>query len=744
MLIEAILREAGIDLDLSVERDVLEIRHRFEHEGLSFLTITLPTLSDSLERGIECGRFSCPTSFARRRHGRLPHFLGGFFNRVFDKDGVLLDKADTNAIYYIRQVCRFFKKMRLACTDDRNRSAEENFIKIEEELAHARSDILREDIVLDRVSGVIWSQVFPEIDPMALVPRHGPGATSDRLSPNKRYGLSYWYDRFEATFPSDLHAFANYGRAWEHSGLGSSDSKGLNFLSVSEELPVRVVFVPKTQTSPRVIAIEPSSMQYVQQALLAYTVEKLESCKLTKSSIRFSDQTVNQELARKASIDRTLATLDLKDASDRVSNDLVRRIFKTSGILPYLEDARSLHATLPSGKNIVLNKYASMGSAMCFPVEAMCFYTLIQSAMHKQDKRHPTTKSIIAYSKDIDIFGDDIIVPECYTDAVIYELESYSLRVNSNKSFRFSLFRESCGGDFYSGIPVKPVYARELLPERRCDWTPSMVISWTAKANEFYLAGLWQVSQCIREMVEWATGEKIPITSINRGSGLFFVSVFQTRNLRYNPRLCGWEQKRLVFSPRSVSDDTSFHPEANLNKWALTRASRFSHKEHSSCQIAPSLNRGSFSLSFALQVCGTASPLGGAGSEIHTMKVSRKMTSPTCDVLLRSNVLSTNLKVKRNGGPLMNLNLNYSAWFGVVGRYQVISGHLCALTQRKRLLTVRKVEMPSLAHSPSFRQLTESFTKRHSPDREVNLLDFESSVKRGDFKSKRRWITLIT
>jgi hypothetical protein len=65
MLVQAMLDQLAMDLDLSVERDKQRIACRCEHEGLSFLTITLPLLSDALERGLEAGTFTCPTQFSR-------------------------------------------------------------------------------------------------------------------------------------------------------------------------------------------------------------------------------------------------------------------------------------------------------------------------------------------------------------------------------------------------------------------------------------------------------------------------------------------------------------------------------------------------------------------------------------------------------------------------------------------------------------------------------------------------------
>jgi len=569
MLVEAVLRQAELDLDLSVERDIATLRRRCKHEGLSFLTITLPSLSDSLERGLEEGRFSCPTSFSR--HGRLPRFLGGFFKRVFTVDGKLLDDICPDTVYFIRQICRFFKKLKIECSDSRNRAAIQHFVDVEGDLRAMTSQVERKDEFLDKISGIIWSQVFPEIDPITLICHHGPGATAERFALNQRNRIYRWNQRSEHTFPSDLHCYPNYGLAAQASGIwkGSNAPENLDYLRIKDELPVRVVFVPKTQTSPRVIAIEPSHMQFKQQSVKDYVYTILEAHALTKHSIRFVRQDVNQQLAYSSSIDRRLATLDLKDASDRVHLHLVQRIFKNSGLLPYLEDARSLHATLPDGRNIVLFKYASMGSALCFPVEAMVFYTLVQSAMHQLDGKRPTSSSIKAYSRMIDIYGDDIIVPVEYADVVVNYLESYALKVNVNKSFRNSHFRESCGADYYNGTAVNPVYARTVPSDDSRHWGPEDVMSWTATADLFYLRGKWVVAQAIRDLICRVVRRTIPKTRI-LGSGLAFLSFLYSTDLRYDRDLHTWKQKRLHYDPIKRKDSIDGDELACLNKWGFS------------------------------------------------------------------------------------------------------------------------------------------------------------------------------
>ncbi len=713
MLVEASLRQAELDLDLSVERDVATLRRRCEHEGLPFLTVTLPTLSDALERGLECGLFSCPSSFAR--HGRLPRFLGGFFNRVFNLDGGLREDACPLAVKVIRQVCRFFKKLKVGCSEAINRKAAQHFLDVEGELRMLTPQVEREDYLLDKISGIIWSQVFPEIDPLDLVCHHGPGNTAEKLLLNERWLIRSWNARQEYLYPSDLHCFPNYGIAAQVSGLGIQGTyvNGPKILELKDESPVRVVFVPKTATTPRVIAIEPSHVQYVQQSVKDYVYKVLEAHALTKRSIRFTRQDVNQELARKGSIDKRTTTLDLKDASDRVHLHLVQRIFKTSGLLEYLEDARSLHAILPYGQNVVLHKYASMGSALCFPVEAMVFYTLVQCAMHMLDGIRPSSRSIERYSKSISIYGDDIIVPVEYTDVVVRYLESYALKVNVGKSFSKGNFRESCGADYFKGVAVNPVYARQIPHDNAHEWGPEHVMSWTATADLFYRRGEWIVAQAIREMVQRVVRRPIPKTT-KVGSGVAFFSYFLTTDLRYDGDLQCWKQKRLHYDPVKRKDSIDGNELACLNFWGYSSYAQTisgssgnrdsSRPRHSFAGMLEDLSRPGFSRSLGID-CDSSwgkavSPRVGEGvSDLQGLDDSEERVLRAIPDLGSADIASH---------PTM-------------GAYErvAISEHLVD----NYLTDVQSDPLKYL-------------------DGDTRGLDFATSTKRGCFKSKSRWTSL--
>jgi hypothetical protein len=711
-LVQAILRQLSLDLDLSVERDLQRIADRCEHEGLSFLTITLPQLSDALERGLEAGTFTCPSNFAR--HGSLPRFMGGFFKRVFNKDGKLHTEPCPYTIAGIRQVCRFFKKLKLECSPKRNAEAIRHFGDVEGELRQMTSQVERKDNILDKISGILWSQVFPEPSYLDFVCHHGPGVTADRYLSNERYRIRKWNTRSELTFPSDLHCFPNYGVAAEAGGKRESDvcAEGLDYLDIRDELPVRVVFVPKTQTSPRVIAIEPSHMQYMQQSIKDYVYTILENHPLTRHSIRFTRQDVNQRLAYQASKDRRLATLDLKDASDRVHLHLVQRIFKTSGLLEYLEDARSLHAELPNGTNMVLFKYASMGSALCFPVEAMVFYTLIQSAMHILDGRRPSSRSIRRYGKSIDIYGDDIIVPVEYADFVVNYLESYALKVNVNKSFKASAFRESCGADFYAGVPVNPVYARMVPHDDLRRWEADTVMSWNATADLFYQRGQWIVAQEIRDLLHRVVKRTIP-RARKPGSGLFHLSFLFDTHCHYDSELHNWKQKRIVFSPVKRKDRIDGDEIACLNKWGIT-----THRRRS---LGDRGTHGSFTRKPSWVYVGGSSVQSIRDNSARLGSKRPEVDASVCDSRVCG--LQDRLSVHRNS-----------------------SGELSDLVEDSNTVCAAGTDEGIPPSTGSFGSFVEEWWPApldHLTDDQVEL-DFLTSTKRGGFKSKRRWVSLTS
>jgi hypothetical protein len=472
-------------------RDLETIKSRVENQGESFLTITLPNFSRDFERSLANGFVdpSCFRSF--KKHGLIPAFLRGIIGQIFDyKTGRIYDEENcTNwsdfptLVEAVRQICCTFKKVKDDCSPERVTASLRNFSSIERELQSFT--LGPEDLqVFDRISSMLWASMLADLQLDALHPKHGPGATADKLSGNRKHRWSSWNERLEPYFPF-------LGNALPLGAYESKEFKLVTYIPEGEETPVKVCPVPKTMKSPRIIAIEPVAMQYVQQSIQDVLYERIEGSRIYGGQINFTDQSINQELALKSSEDDSFATIDLSDASDRVPLDLAIRMFSTH---PDLRDAimscRSTRARLPDGTVIgPLRKFASMGSALCFPVEAMYFYTICVIALLEGMQLPVSFANIKLVCRRIYVYGDDLIVPVDQATIVLENLQKYNCKVNANKTFVSGNFRESCGVDAFRGHEVTPTYVRYNRPKNKHQ--ASEVISWVETANSFFKKGYW-------------------------------------------------------------------------------------------------------------------------------------------------------------------------------------------------------------------------------------------------------------
>jgi len=229
-------------------------------------------------------------------------------------------------------------------------------------------------------------------------------------------------------------------------------------------------------------------MQYCQQAISIELVDNLEKGPFRLVGVRSQDE--NREFARLGSLTGAYATLDLSEASDRVSNLLVETLFKSYPTLSNAVQAcRSTKADVPAKGAIPLSKFASMGSALTFPVEAMVFTTVIFLAIQSQNGHRLTQRDIKRLSKSVRVYGDDIVVPTHYASSVAEWLETFGLKVNGDKSFWNGEFRESCGLDAFRGQDVTPIRVRETFPVNTRD--ARRFVSLVSLRNQLYLAGYW-------------------------------------------------------------------------------------------------------------------------------------------------------------------------------------------------------------------------------------------------------------
>jgi len=485
---------------------------------LSFLAITLADFGKATQKWLDQG-FVVPSdapSFKRKPHTGLPAFLSGFLGRMFDPgSGVLLEEPCIEAIFAVRQLSLMFSKIALPDTDSdvsltggghrkvvsasRERRAMREFLECENDVkaSDARLDpLFREDFV--RMSEMLFGDLFAKVDRDIhwgrLIPKHGPGAVADKLSSNAKWSQLTWPARLQRCFPAEEYLVPN-----RH--FRPDLELGLDVVEPGAERPVRVVTVPKTLKAPRVIAIEPAAMQYAQQAILGGLLDALKEDDILSRIIGIDDQDPNRELARLGSLSGDLATLDLSEASDRVSNQHVIALLEGyPQLLEAVQSCRSRKADVPGHGVIRLAKFASMGSALCFPFEAMVFATVIFLGIERELGTPLCRDDVVSLSRRVRVFGDDLIVPRDHVLSVVDELSVFGHKVNVSKSYWTGRFRESCGKEYYDGHDVSIVKVRQVIPSRRSD--ASGVIATVELRNLFYLAGIWSAARWLDEQLE--------------------------------------------------------------------------------------------------------------------------------------------------------------------------------------------------------------------------------------------------
>jgi hypothetical protein len=476
-LLKVVLEESGTICGIDTHRDWLTISERFKQEGDEFLTITLPTFAKDLYRALDAGKVENHLflPFGRAKGQVLPKFLGGFLSILFDSvSGLLINTSDVSAleadaVRCIVQISGLLGKLHLPCTPKRVQKAMDRYIDNDSRVGEHNPERRAEALSVLGFSDsdlrlTLWSHFGNFLNDLnliikrgSIVPSHGPGAVVESLRGNAKWRQSAWSEQLESVFPFSRWAYSSYLNYLEDLDNDQVEDPG-------PALPVKVIAVPKTQNTPRIIAVEPVAMQYMQQALRSAFEEALSRHPSAYKLIGYGSQLPNQEMAYLGSLYGDLATLDLSDASDLVSNELVINLLHE---WPYLLEAiqatrsKTALVNLDSGDiTVTLNKFASMGSALCFPIESLVFATIV--LMVVDSGRGNLNRSF--YAPGVRVYGDDIIVPVDFAQLTAWTLEACGLKVNHDKSFWTGRFRESCGKEYYAGFDVSYVKVRAVLP----------------------------------------------------------------------------------------------------------------------------------------------------------------------------------------------------------------------------------------------------------------------------------------
>lgn len=517
-LLVNVIRESGDICSVDTTKDIETVLRRFEQQGWTYLASTLPEFEAGLVQALAASQVTPDLFLNFKMRQNLPVFLGGFMELLFDREtGIILDDIDSEVIRCVRQISLLFKKIEIPPREGARQRAYDDYVKCDMEVREWERRALEDNSMryelsrFKHLSFILFSRVFTQVDNevanFAIIPHHGPGATADKKIANAKFEYDEWTDELEAVFPF-----------WRHctpKGYNSERLSRVDFREPGRQRPARLTDVPKTHNTPRIISIEPSYMQYMQQGISDALKRGVDRSYLY-NLISTEFQQPNQLLAQKGSLDGTLATLDLSEASDRVSSLLVKIMFEQ---FPHLDDAvwatRSKQVEVPGYGVIDLAKFASMGSALCFPVEVMVFLTVVLLGIEDAyDIRFKSGRHVSAYTDRVRVYGDDIIVPSDAAVHVRKKLELFGFKVNRSKSFWTGKFRESCGKEFFLANDVTVARVRREFPQTRAD--VSKLVSLVDLRNQLYERGFWST-------VKWMDSEiesLIPFPAVSETSSV--------------------------------------------------------------------------------------------------------------------------------------------------------------------------------------------------------------------------------
>jgi hypothetical protein len=224
-------------------------------------------------------------------------------------------------------------------------------------------------------------------------------------------------------------------RLWQENGVSPKGVAGS-----------KVTTVPKDAKTDRVIAVEPLLNMFFQRG-----IGGLMRSRLKKSGCDLNDQTINQRRAFEGSVTDELATIDLSSASDTISRELVERIIPSTW-LEAMRLVRCSHSVVPNSGLVFLQKWSSMGNGYTFELESLIFLAIARVISRQYSARHAPS-----------VYGDDIVVDNRVAGALCETLTAVGFKINSEKSFVWGPFRESCGKHYFRGIDVTPFYLREKI-----------------------------------------------------------------------------------------------------------------------------------------------------------------------------------------------------------------------------------------------------------------------------------------
>lgn len=267
---------------------------------------------------------------------------------------------------------------------------------------------------------------LPEIGSDGIHGRFGPGAVEEQWP----HGL-----RFVRLLQ------------WVNSGGAEFEDLPFGHADVDADI-CRLCAVPKDYAKDRLITVEPAYATFVQQRVRRLLLESVHQGPLrgTAMDLGYTDgQAIQRRFARKGSRTGKLATLDLSDASDRVSWAAVQAVFPP-WVLSHLWYSRTPFFSAPTIGVLAsrMEMFAGMGNATTFIVETLFFSAYVVAFCNT-----------FGFRPWVSTFGDDIVTTSEAAEALLERGITPFFKINPAKSFvGAQRLRESCGIFAYEGYDV--------------------------------------------------------------------------------------------------------------------------------------------------------------------------------------------------------------------------------------------------------------------------------------------------
>jgi hypothetical protein len=546
--------------------DVCTIEKRANEEGIGFFTKVLPSLATALFRHVETGE-AVYLGWKLQSKVAYPRFLKGIFHTVFC--GYRNDVEVAYAIDCIYQIGVLCKKFQGPYKKEVLSKVYAEFCDTDKLMGTVFDRLDDRSFQTLQLARYFFRRDWDAFDPFNgdNIPRPGPGATSSPVHKSMRYEPHRFFTSHQQSFPYEDWFYAN---AW---GVVNDARKFMRIRKYRISKPTaRMKYVFKYYMKPRGICIEENEPQFLQQGLARAIWAHICKIKLQKHIGR-SDQQLHRDLALESSITMEEGTLDMEGGSDRVPRDIVSWIAQDNvdfhNALMCLSTRRvAPPPELEGAPALLLNKYAPMGSGLCFPVMGLMHYYLIAAIVY----RH--TGNLIL--DKLYVYGDDIVLPSSVAWSVFSELPKFGMKLNREKSFVRSLFRESCGCHAYSGVDITPVFFRKTL-----NTCANSLASLIACESQFYLKGYMHAARHLRDVVETQEGklpfvtQSSPVLGWKRPesevSWIPFLKGIGPCKQRWNSDLHRYEVRVRVLKDVDHEEDVVMSPDQAYMRWFAQR-----------------------------------------------------------------------------------------------------------------------------------------------------------------------------